>query len=150
MCDPLARFSWTAMVTRVGTTTGTVARLSEMLRTSCGLIWFCGSLWQGAGCGGCRQFWLTTCMAEWRLIDARICRHGKRGFGLKFFLLKADGPDGPLDASSAPSRKAEIEEFDRDTEAKAASSGKLFGTDPVGFSFGSRMPTWCGITENRI
>ena len=41
MCDPLARFSWIAMVARVGTVTAAVARLSEMLRTSCGLIWVC-------------------------------------------------------------------------------------------------------------
>ena len=64
MCDPLARFSWTAMVARVGTVTATVARLSDMLRTSCGLIWFCGALWWGAGSGGCRHFWLTTCMGK--------------------------------------------------------------------------------------
>ena len=72
MCDPLARFSWTAMVTRVGTTTGTVARLSEVLRTSCELIRVFNTLWQGAGCGRYRQSWLTTCMAEWRVIDLGI------------------------------------------------------------------------------
>ena len=60
------------MVTRVGTTTGTVARLSEMLRTSCELIRVFNTLWQGAGSGRYRQSWLTTCMAEWRVIDLGI------------------------------------------------------------------------------
>ena len=66
------------MVTRVGTTTGTVARLSEMLRTSCELIRVFNTLWQGAGCGRYRQSWLTTCMAEWRVIDLGIGRTGFR------------------------------------------------------------------------
>ena len=39
------------MVTRVGTATGTVARLSEMLRTSCELIRVFNTLWQGAWSG---------------------------------------------------------------------------------------------------
>ena len=66
------------MVTRVGTTTGTVARLSEMLRTSCELIRVFNTLWQGAGSGSYRQSWLTTCMAEWRVIDLGIGRTGFR------------------------------------------------------------------------
>ena len=66
------------MVTRVGTTTGTVVRLSEMLRTSCELIRVFNTLWQGAGCGRYRQSWLTTCMAEWRVIDLGIGRTGFR------------------------------------------------------------------------
>ena len=82
MCDPLARFmiSWTAMVTRVGTTIGTVARLSEisMLRTRCELIRVFNTLWQGAGSSSYRQSWLTTCMAEWRVIDLGIGRTGFR------------------------------------------------------------------------
>ena len=41
MCDLLAllaRFGWAAMVARVGTTTATVAGLSDAPRTSCELI----------------------------------------------------------------------------------------------------------------
>ena len=56
------------MVTRVGTTTGTIARLSEMLRTSGEVIRVLNTLWQGAGCGRYMQSWLRTCMAEWRVI----------------------------------------------------------------------------------
>ena len=86
------------MVARVGTVTATVARLSDTLRTSCGLIWFCAALWQGvaaAGCGGCRHFGLTTCMGEWRFIAlsvesgglalARLGALQGGRFGLKFF-----------------------------------------------------------------
>ena len=49
MCDSLARFGWTAMVTRVGTITETVARLSEVLQTSCELIPFLAAIWWDAG-----------------------------------------------------------------------------------------------------
>ena len=54
------------MVTRVGTTTGTVASLSEVLRTSCELISFLAAIWWGAGSGtvlaaagtsGCQLVW---------------------------------------------------------------------------------------------
>ena len=60
MCDPLASSDWTAMVTRVGTITGTVASLSEVLRTSCELISFLAAIWWGAGSGGtsgCQLLW---------------------------------------------------------------------------------------------
>ena len=69
ICDPLARFSWTAMITRVGTATGTVARLSEMRRANCELIRVFNTQWQGAWSGSYKQTCLTTCMAEWRVID---------------------------------------------------------------------------------
>ena len=44
MCDSLARFGWTAMVTRIGTLTETVARLSEVLKKSCELISFLAAM----------------------------------------------------------------------------------------------------------
>ena len=57
------------MVTQVGTIDEMVERLSEMLSTSCELIRVFNTLWQGAGCGGHGHFGLTTCMAEWHVID---------------------------------------------------------------------------------
>ena len=41
------------MVTRIGTITETVARLSEVLQTSCELISFLAAMWWDAGSGGC-------------------------------------------------------------------------------------------------
>ena len=66
------------MVTRTGTITETVARLSEVLQTSCKLISFLAAMWWDAGSGRYRQSWLTTCMAEWRVIDLGIGRTGFR------------------------------------------------------------------------
>ena len=65
MCDLLARSGWTAMVTRIGTITETVARLSEVLQTSCELISFLAVRWWDAGSGGCRHSWPWT-----------LCRNG--------------------------------------------------------------------------
>ena len=62
------------MITRVATITETVAMLSEVLQTSCELISFLAAMWWDAGSSGCKHFWLSTCMAEWRVINPRTGR----------------------------------------------------------------------------
>ena len=63
-------FDWTAMVTRIGTITETVARLSEVLQTSYELISFLA----GNDVVGCRVWRLQALLAvdlmsEWHVID---------------------------------------------------------------------------------
>jgi hypothetical protein len=94
------------MVTRVGTATGTVARLSEMLRTSCELIRVFNTLWQSAGCGRYRPSWLTTCMAEWRVIDLGFGRTGFRE-GIARVTLLQERESYPLVSSGAAESAAE-------------------------------------------
>ena len=54
------------MVTRFGTITETVARLSGVLQTSCELISFLAAMWWDAGSGALLAVDL---MSEWRVID---------------------------------------------------------------------------------
>ena len=46
--------------------------LSDTLRTSYESIPGFNALRQGAGFGGHRHFWLTTCMAQWHVIDLQL------------------------------------------------------------------------------
>ena len=49
-----------------------VEGLSDTLRTSYESIPGFNALQQGAGFGGHRHFWLTTCMSQWQVMDLQL------------------------------------------------------------------------------